>query len=225
MTLMEFRRRQQRRTRVLLRYIGAAGLVLAALLAIMAVISAKGAAASDSAPTPALQQQMLAQLQDVMAMKQNTAVWTSQGLVVLQGNRLLLYSPDLVLQHMVTLPVPQAPAVVTPAIPTNATAPGDMALEALPPLRSRLVVRIVPAAGGLIVVRGLQLFSLDSNFKVVGQATLPDLPPLTLAELAAVCPQIQPMAPGDGAETEGAGMSGVQMMGARTAMEHHAPNR
>jgi hypothetical protein len=199
--------------------------VLAALLVIMAVISAKGATASDSAPTLAMQQQLLAQAKDMMVMKQNTAVWSSQGLVVLQGNRLLHYSPNLILKHNITLRVPQAPAWLPLVKPETTNEPGDIAPDALSTLRSRLVVRIMPTAGGLIVVRGLQVISLDSNFKVVGQITLPDLPPLTPTELATACPQSLPMAPDDGIETEGAGMYDTPMMGARTAMGHPALDR
>ena len=74
--------------------------------------------------------------------------------------------------------------------------------------------RILPAADGLIVVRGRQIVWLDHNYKVSAQATLPVLPQLTPAEMAAICPVNQSMMPGAGMFMGGAGMTGMQMPGA-----------
>lgn len=141
------------------------------------------------AMTPAMRQQMMAMMQDMMVMMQNTAVWTPQGLVVLQGNRLLAYTPDLKLAHTVALPVPPAPAMpmATPATP------GAMAMPTMPSLRSQVSAKLIPTDDGLLVVRGQQVLRFDRNFKLVSQVMLPDLPPLTASETAAVCPMCMQM--------------------------------
>lgn len=134
--------------------------------------------------TPAMRAHMMAMLQNLLIMTQNTAVWTPQGLVVLQGNQLLHYGPDLTLRRTVALPLPPTPA----ATPTPA--PGSMTM---PPLASMVPAKVVTTDTGLIVVRGQQIIQLDQNFAIVKTVMLPTLPALTTAETAAVCPLCQVM--------------------------------
>lgn len=139
---------------------------------------------------------MMMHMQDMMVMMQNTAVWTPQGLIVMQGNRLLHYTPDLQLQHTIMLPLPPAPPAMAPMAPADGTAPGGMAMPMnmrMAPLRSLIPAKILPADEGLIIVRGQQVIRLDKNFQVIGQATLPDLPALTPMEISALTPMCQQM--------------------------------
>lgn len=162
-----------------------------------------------------MRQMMMMHMQDMMVMMQNTAVWTPQGLVVLQGNTLLHYSPELRLQHTITLPLPPAPPAMAPMAPPDGAAPG-MAMPMNMPMmevRSLIPAKILPNNEGLIIVRGKQLIRLDRNFQVIGQATLPDLPALTAAEIAALCPMCQQMMMMMNGMTMGRGMMGGGMMG------------
>ncbi len=138
---------------------------------------------------PAMRARMMAGMQDMMVMMQNTTAWTPMGLVVLQGNRLLHYSTDLQLRHQVTLPIPQT------AIATGT--PGTTGTTTLPeaqPLRSLIPVQILPADNNsIIVVRGQQVLRYDRDFRLMAQATLPILPPLTVAEANAICPSCTQM--------------------------------
>ncbi len=131
------------------------------------------------APSSAQRVRMMAEMQEAMIMMQNTAVWTPQGLLILQGNRLLLYSPTLQPVKQVTLPLPPAPA----------TAPATTGVAPAPVLmRGRLTPRLIPIDGGVILIRGTQILRFDTNLNLLNQATLPDLPPLTPAEMTALCP-------------------------------------
>ncbi|HEY3379630.1 MAG TPA: hypothetical protein VGL77_19315 [Armatimonadota bacterium] len=131
-----------------------------------------------------MRQRMIALVQEVMIMTQNTAVETPDGLIVLQGNNLLNYSKDLKLLRTVPLPVPAMPMATTGA----ATTPPK-------PLRSMMPAKIITASGGdLIVIRGQQIIRLDRDLKIKNQAMLPDLAPLTTAELAIVAPMSAYMA-------------------------------
>ena len=127
--------------------------------------------------TPEMRAHMMAMVQEFLTMSQNTAVWTPQGLTVLQGNRVLHYGPDLALRHQVALPLPQMPA-------------GAPAVN----LRSQVPARLIPTDAGIIVVRGQQIIRLNNQFQVMNVAMLPALPPLTPAETAAVCPLCGQMA-------------------------------
>lgn len=219
MTLMEFRGSHKRRFFAVTRSVSLVGLGLVTLMAISAGMAGQQAGAKESQAKPAMQQQMQAQMQsqmqsqmqDMMVMMQNTAVWTPRGLVVLQGNRLLHYTPEMKLEHTIALPVPPSPAMVPATMPRSGNMPGAMPM-AMPPMRSRVAARILPTADGLVVIRGQQVLWLDSSFKVAGQATLPDLPPLTPAEMAAVCPMNPPMMPGGGMMMGSASMPGMPGM-------------
>lgn len=124
--------------------------------------------------TPQLRARLLSQVQDIMVMSQNTAAWTPQGLVVLQGNRLLVYAPDLSLKRAVNLPVPaNSPALA-------GAAAGSMA-SLIPP-------RIISTDRGLFIVRWQQLIRLDKDFQVVSQAMLPTGSSVTAENMGAVCP-------------------------------------
>lgn len=127
--------------------------------------------------TPQLRARLLSQVQDLMVMSQNTAAWTSQGLVVLQGNRLLVYAPDLSLKRSINLPVPPT----TPAL-TSTTVPQLTSMANLIP------PRIIPTDRGLFIVRWRQIIRLDKDFQVTSQAVLPSGSPLTAENLGAVCP-------------------------------------
>ena len=140
---------------------------------------------------PAMQQSMMMMhKQDMMAMMQTTAVWTPQGLVVLQGNDLLHYSSDLQLQHTITLP---DPLTIVMAPGAGGTTVDNQAMPAMSMRHSQVPMKILPTDDGLIVVRGQQVIRLDSNFQVIAQTMLPDVLPLTAAEMVAVCPTCQPM--------------------------------
>jgi hypothetical protein len=211
MTLGEFQGSHRRRLYAVARSTSLVGLVLLVLLAISAGMVGKKAVAQDSPAKPAMQQQMQAQMQDMMVMMQNTAVWTQQGLVVLQGNRLLNYATDLQLQQTITLPLPQLPAIAP------AATPGNMPPDARPSVRSQLAARILPTTNGLIVIRGRQVIWLDAKFRITGQAMLPELPPLTPAEVAAICPMGPPMIKGEGMLMGGASMPGMPGMPIQSA--------
>lgn len=120
-------------------------------------------------------QMMMGHAHEMATMLQNTAIWTPQGLIVLQGNRLLHYTTALQLQHTVTLPTAATMTTTTPA------------------LRSLIPAKLLPTEDGVVVVRGQQIIRLNRDFKVVGQATIPDLPPMTEAELNAANPMCQSM--------------------------------
>lgn len=223
MTLGEFRGSHRRRLYAVARSTGLVGLVLLTLFVLSAGIAGKAAVAKESRSKPAMQQ-MQAQMQDMMVMMQNSAVWTAQGLFVLQGNRILHYSADMQLQHTITLPIPQASTTASAAMPMSGSMPGSMAMGTLPSMRSRVAARLLPAANGLIVIRGRQIIWLDGNYEVAGKATLPELPPLTPDELAAVCPMDPPMMPGGGmmmGATGIPGMSGMPIQGAAAAQAGH----
>lgn len=140
-------------------------------------------------PSPAMMNQIISTMQDMMIMSQNTATWTPQGLVVLQGNRLLVYAPDLTLQHTVVLPAPAATATATAEAGNTPGATTTIpAMAAMPAMRSMIPPKIIPTDTGLLIVRWQQIIRLDNNYEVACQSTLPDLPPLTPTDLATVCP-------------------------------------
>jgi len=157
--------------------------------------------------TPEMHARMMQQVQEMLIMAQNTAVWTSQGLVVLQGNRLLVYDTNLNLRQTVMLPATTPVVVVPPAEPQPTV------VQPIP-LRSMVPPQLIPVEKGLIVVRGQQVLRFDQNFRLVNQTTLPALPPLSSADLAATCPiclQL-PMMPATGMPmpgTPGASMPGA----------------
>ncbi len=127
--------------------------------------------------TPQLRARLLSQVQDLMVMSQNTAVWTPQGLVVLQGNHLLVYAPDLSLKRSINLPVPPTASTLAGAAAMPATSMANL----IPP-------RIIPTDRGLYIIRWQQIIRLDKDFMVISQALLPSGPPLTAEALGAVCP-------------------------------------
>lgn len=212
MSLREFRGSHQRRLYAVARSTSLIGLVLLTLLALSAGMAKNGAAAKESRTNLVKQQQMQAQMQDMMVMMQNTAVWTASGLFVLQGNRILHYTADLQLRHTITLPMPQSRAMVPAGMPMGASSPSHLAMDAMPSVRSRVAARILPAADGLIVIRGRQIIWLDNNYEIAGSATLPELPPLTADELSAVCPMDQLMMPSGGMLMGGIGIPGTSGM-------------
>lgn len=223
MSLREFRGSHQRRLYAVARSTSLIGLVLLTLLALSAGMAKNGAVAKDSRSKLA-QQQMQAQMQDMMVMMQNTAVWTASGLFVLQGNRILHYTADLQLRHTITLPMPQSSTMVPAAMPMRASSPIHLPMDAMSSVRSRVAARILPAADGLIVIRGRQIIWLDGNYEIAGTATLPELPPLTPDELSAVSPMDQPLMPGGGMLMGGTGipgMSGMPIQGAAAAQSRH----
>lgn len=137
--------------------------------------------------TPEMRQHMMSMVQGLMTMAQNTAVWTPQGLYVLQGNRVLQYDTNLALRRQAVLPLPPAATATMP--PAGGTA-------AMPTvdLSSLVPAKLVPTENGIIVVRGQQILRLDNMLRVVNVAALPALPPMTPQETAAVCPLCQQMA-------------------------------
>lgn len=147
------------------------------------------------AMTPANRAQMMAMTHDLLVMSQNTAAWTPQGLVVLQGNRLLAYSPDFRQVRQIALPLPTP---TTTAATTTTPETGTARPMATMPLRSMVTSRLIQMPnGGLLVVRGQQIIQLDPTFRPIAQVMLPDLPPISAEEMAAVCPlcsQMQMMA-------------------------------
>jgi hypothetical protein len=198
MTLEIFKSSQRRHMHVVVRRLGIAGLIVFSLLAISAGVAGNQTAANGRPMGSEMQQMMHSQMQDMMIMSQNTAVWTPAGLVVLQGNRLLHYSADLQLRHNVSLPVPQDLANALALSPQASKWLNNAAIGIEPSIRSQVSVQILPTADGIVVVRGQQLIMLDSSFKITGQATLPALPELTPAELAVVCPMSHAPAPNGG---------------------------
>jgi len=137
--------------------------------------------------TPEMRQHMMSMLQGLMTMAQNTAVWTPQGLYVLQGNRVLQYDTNLALRRQAVLPLPPtATATMPPA--------GGTAAMPMVDLSSLVPAKLVPTDNGIIVVRGQQILRLDNMLRVVNVAALPVLPPMTPQETAAVCPLCQQMA-------------------------------
>ncbi len=213
MTLERFRGTQFRRRLAITSIAGSLGLLLMASLALSASKTGRMEVAMDPLPQPGMQPPMESQMQDMMIMMQNTAVWTSKGLMVLQGNRLMHYTTDLRLQHTVALPLPPASS----AMAQDMTAPGEMpehmSPEQLPAMRSRISARILPSTDGLIIVRGQQVIMFDNDFKITREVTLPDMPPLTSEELAAVLPMNHHMLPGDGMRMGSPGMPGMPMAG------------
>jgi hypothetical protein len=123
------------------------------------------------AMTPAQRAQMMQMMQDIMVMMNNTAVWTPQGLYVLQGNNLLMYTPTLTLAKTVALP--------TPAMPPAGT---------MANIRGMVPARILTTDNGIVVVRGQQILRFDANLTQLNTALLPNLAPLTATQMAAVCP-------------------------------------
>ena len=155
-------------------------LIWAISLALLAALPAGAKSkVAPSPPPPPMCPEMHARIaehmQDLLVMMHNTAVTTPQGmLVVLQGNRLLIYGVDLTLQHTVVLPTPMMPATPLPPAPS---------------LISQIPSKILPTAdGGLLVVRGQQVIRLDATFTVTGSVMLPDLPPMSSADLVAASP-------------------------------------
>ncbi|HEX2948245.1 MAG TPA: hypothetical protein VHV83_01520 [Armatimonadota bacterium] len=122
-----------------------------------------------------MRQHMMMLAQNIAVMVQNTAIWTPQGLVVLQGNRVLFYSTDLRLLQTVTLPLPPA---------TGGT---------MSNVSGMIPAKLIPTDDGLIVVRGQQIIRIDRNYHVVNQVTIPTMPALTPSEQAAICPLCQHM--------------------------------
>jgi hypothetical protein len=169
-------------------------LVLAVAMAVMAVapvlaaedeaaqpqlIQINGTAPMAATPGAQLTPEQRAQMQDwinnSMVMMQNTAVWSDNNLFVLQGNRILQYGPDLNLVRQTSIPLPQQQAE-------------------MPPVRGMVPTRLIATDTGLVLIRGQQVFRMDDQLNVVAQATLPDLPPLTATETAAICPMCAQMA-------------------------------
>ena len=185
MNLKDYRAIQKKRMLTAVRYTGIAGLVLISLFTISARLTGRPAAAAEDNQTQTVRQ---LQVQDMQVMLQNAAVWTDRGLVVLQGNRLLHYSADMQLRQTVALPVGTESTAKSKAVPQKSSKPVYTAPQSIPALRSSVAAQIIAAEDGLIVVRGQQVIRLDSNFKVTGQAALPDLPQLTPAEQAAIFP-------------------------------------
>lgn len=184
MNLNEHRETKRRQLLAVARRAGIAGLVLIALIVVSARLTGRPAAAEDSLQQTDKQQQA----QDMKVMLQNAAVWTDNGLVVLQGNRLLHYSADMQLRHTIALPLGKDNKATPKSVPQSANKSVSITPEVLPALRSNIPAQIIAADDGLIVVRGQQVIRLDSQFKVTGQAALPNLPKLTPAELAALFP-------------------------------------
>lgn len=130
--------------------------------------------------TPEMRQRMMSMMQDYLVMSQNTAISTPQGIVVLQGNRLLLYrNSDLKLMNTLQLPVPAMPAATEAA--------GAMPNR---PLRGMVSAKILMLPNDeILVIRGQQLVKVNRGLTAATQtASLPDLPPLTTAELSIVSP-------------------------------------
>ena len=199
MTLENFRTIQRKRQTLTKRNLSFAVISLAVVLALVVSYSSKPAAANEDSRR--FDQQLgQGRVQDMMIMDQNTAVWTSQGLVVLQGNRLLHYSADMELQQAINLPLANIQDPQIKAMSDNSST--GVAWNEASTMRSRLAAQIIPAGDGLIVVRGQQVIWLDGKFSISGQATLPDLPMLSAAELAAICP----IAAGDGMQMGGQDM-------------------
>ncbi|MHB9026113.1 MAG: hypothetical protein ACYC7E_18390 [Armatimonadota bacterium] len=144
------------------------------------------------AMSPQMHAQMMRCAQEMSVMMQNTAVWTPQGLYILQGNRLLQYGTDLRLIRQAILPAPPA-ATTTAAPPAGGTTPTPSAAS-VPAFSSMVPPQILPTeGGGLVVVRGQQVLRLSQDLRVLNSATLPTLPPMTTAEMQATCPLCQCM--------------------------------
>jgi hypothetical protein len=194
MTYEEYKGRKKRRSVSVVRNLSIACLTIGLMLFAVTAAMASKADTSTAAPAmPAMQEQMKATMQDMMVMMQNTAAWTPQGLVVLQGNRLLQYTPDLQLRQTITLPIPEAPAMPQVLTPNADGTQGQTEMPGAPPMRGLVSTRILSTDNGLLIVRGRQAIRLDGEFHIVGQVMLPDLPPLSDAELAAICPHSQQM--------------------------------
>lgn len=130
--------------------------------------------------TPEQRAAAMQAMQDLLIMSQNTAVWATDRLYVLQGNRVLEYSADMRLVRTSDLPVPAvATAAVEPATPPVATSTM---------LRSQVPTQLIPITNGLIVVRGRQVVRLNRTLQAVNVATLPELPQMTAQQTAAACP-------------------------------------
>jgi len=190
MTYEQYKGRRIRHALAVARNLSIAVLILGVMLFAVTAAMASKLDNTGAAPTmPTMQDQLKPAMQDMMVMLQNTAAWTPQGLVVLQGNRLLHYSPDMQLRHTLTLPLPDTSDI---AKLTTSDADG-MAPAEMPATRSTLTARILPTDAGLVIVRGRQAIELDGEFHITGQATLPELPPLTSDEISAICPMSEQM--------------------------------
>jgi hypothetical protein len=200
--------------------------LLFGVLAVLPVLAADNNTPTPDQPatrgrmSPEMRQEMMQRLSrfidNLMVMGQNTSVVTPTGVIVLQGNNLLQYSNDLTLRRTVALPIP--PIAIRAITPPDDT--GGAALPAMPPmppLRSMIPAKLlVMANGDLTVVRGLQLLRFDQDLKLINQATLAPIPPLTPDELAAVAPigafmsMMLMMGPMAGGGPDGGGMPGPE---------------
>ena len=161
----------------------ACALVLVTVVPILAEEAAPAEAAATTTPatpgamTPEMRQRMAAMMQDILVMSQNTAVDTPEGIVVLQGNRLLqLDNNTLAVKHTLTLPAVAMPAMTGT---TDQTAP----------LRSMVPAKLlVQANGDVIVVRGQQVIRVAKDLTIAKASNIPNLPMLTQADLYSVSP-------------------------------------
>lgn len=186
-----------------IRHILAAGVLCGSLaLCTLSAVAQGTTTRPTDGMTPAMQAHMRQFAQDALLMAENTAVWVNDRLVVLQGNRLLQYSNDLTLVRTVELPLPSTPT------PTPAAAPGTATTPPVHPLPGMLPTKLIPISNGdLIVIRGMQVLRLGKELEVLNTAILPALPPLTTAEVDAICPLCGRMP----AAGMGMGMSGRGM--------------
>jgi len=161
----------------------ACALVLVTVVPILAEEAAPAEAAATTTPatpgamTPAMRQRMAAMMQDILVMSQNTAVDTPEGIVVLQGNRLLqLDNDNLNVKRTLTLPAVPMPAMTGT---TDQTAP----------LRSMVPAKLlVQTNGDVIVVRGQQVIRVAKDLTIAKASSIPNLPMLTQADLYSVSP-------------------------------------
>jgi hypothetical protein len=215
MTFEQYKWRKSRRVIFVARNLSLAALILGVMLfAVTAAIAGKQESMSAGQAMPAMQDQMKTAMQDMMVMMQNTAAWTPHGLVVLQGNRLLQYSPDMQLRQTITLPLPDTGDIAKLTTPDAGGMQGGMVMPASPAMRSLVSARILPTDDGLVVVRGRQAIELDGDLHIVGQAMLPELPPLSSEEVSAICPLYEQlmMMMGQGMPMGSAAMPGMAKM-------------
>lgn len=189
MTLREFRGSHRRRLFAVGRSVGLAALALFTLFAVSAAFGSRNASSNERQPKPENNQQ----LPVAMMMMQNSAISTPQGLVVLQGNRLLHYSTKQQLQHAVTLPLIAVSEKGPQVMASGERVADDTRTSAILSMRSQVSAQILPTAGGFIVIRGQQIVWLDDKFNIVSTALLPELPPLTSAEIVAIHPVDSPV--------------------------------
>lgn len=190
MTLREFRGSHRRRLFAVGRSVGLAALALFTLFAVSAAFGSRNASSNERQAKPEKNQQLPVAM---MMMMQNSAISTPQGLVVLQGNRLLHYSTKQQLQHAVTLPLIAVSEKEPQVMASGERVADDTRTSAILSMRSQVSAQILPTAGGFIVIRGQQIVWLDDKFNIVSTALLPELPPLTSAEIVAIHPVDSPV--------------------------------